>query len=805
MAVFGENMSQLDFMNKDMCITVDDDDNVTGAASKYEVHVFDTKRPQGTLHRAFSVFLFDEKGRLLLQQRAKSKITFPSVWTNTCCSHPLHGFSPTEVDTPADVASGDTPGAKRAAVRKLKHELGLETLKPEQFKFLTRLHYWAADTVTHGPSAEWGEHEIDYILFAQVSAKDLGEVKPNPEEVDACKFVTQSELESMLEDRSLLWSPWFRIIASQLLCGGAHPWWGDLKGAMTSEKFVDKTTIYAFSPPFNHDNTKSDGNGNGGSSSSSSSKRTTKTSAAAAAAAGREGDVGNATAASAEPKLNYEHVGCYRPCTVGSTPAAKQGAYGKLKTHEESKVSQLCKVDEVFTALLFKVSSPLKGQVDPLRFGPQLKEDVEFCDAMLGKVSRSFAAVIRQLPADLVLDCLVFYLVLRALDTVEDDMNAFESVDQKLFFLKDFYEGALHNDKWKMQGVGEGDEALLLENFGKVSKVFQALPKHSREVIDDINKRMGAGMARFVALDLGQGTTSTEEYNLYCHFVAGLVGEGLSRLFVATNYENPMVASDLHTSNCMGLFLQKTNIIRDYLEDYVDGRAWWPQDVWKKHATSGDLGEFSKPESRAQALACLNELVTDALTLIPECLVYLRRLDNDQVFRFCAIPQVMAIATLEKCFNNPDVFTGVVKVRKGLAVKMIVDSKTVAGVEQWFRTFALSIKSKVNPADPSAAATIAACDVCLSLTTDARPLLVRLTPSWVPPLACFALAAAAYTRQGDEDDAPLGQRLTALFNGSMETNQACALAATLVAATFLLLYALSSFRVLKPPSKLKAA
>jgi len=82
------------------------------------------------------------------------------------------------------------------------------------------------------------------------------------------------------------------------------------------------------------------------------------------------------------------------------------------------------------------VSSPLKGQVDPLRFGPQLKEDVEFCDAMLGKVSRSFAAVIRQLPADLVLDCLVFYLVLRALDTVEDDMNAFDSVDQKLFFLK---------------------------------------------------------------------------------------------------------------------------------------------------------------------------------------------------------------------------------------------------------------------------------------------------------------------------------------------------------------------------------
>ncbi len=67
------------------------------------------------------------------------------------------------------MASGETPGVKRAAVRKLSHELGIEGLSPGQFKFLTRLHYWAADTVTHGPSAEWGENEIDYILFAKVT------------------------------------------------------------------------------------------------------------------------------------------------------------------------------------------------------------------------------------------------------------------------------------------------------------------------------------------------------------------------------------------------------------------------------------------------------------------------------------------------------------------------------------------------------------------------------------------------------------------------------------------------------------
>eukprot|EP00986_Skeletonema_menzelii_P007630 scaffold3004_cov51-Skeletonema_menzelii.AAC.1 len=61
----------------------------------------------------------------------------------------------------------------------------------------------------------------------------------------------------------------------------------------------------------------------------------------------------------------------------------------------------------------------------------------------------------------------------------------------------------------------------------------------------------------------------------------------------------------------MGLFLQKTNIIRDYLEDYVDGRAFWPQSVWKKYSASGDLGYFANPETsehETAALNCLDEL-----------------------------------------------------------------------------------------------------------------------------------------------------------------------------------------------------
>ena len=384
-------------------------------------------------------------------------------------------------------------------------------------------------------------------------------------------------------------------------------------------------------------------------------------------------------------------------------------------------MSQLCHVDEVIAAIKFLYISPMRSNLrvknDP---------DMAFCEEILVAVSRSFAAVIRQLPTEILKDVAIFYLVLRALDTVEDDMTAFESNDVKCQHLLSFHETALADPSWSMDGVGHGDEKRLLQEFPAVHRVYKSLPTESQIIISDITARMAAGMAEFVGKDLGQGTVDVSEYNRYCHFVAGLVGEGLSRIFATSAFESDSLASQLFLSDQMGLFLQKTNIIRDFLEDYVDKRAFWPQSVWKKYSATGELGYFCNVENdidtKKAALACLNELVADALELVPDCLSYMACLQCTEIFRFCAIPQVMALSTLEKLYNNPSVFTGVVKIRKGLACKLMQKSSTLMDLHETFYTFSERIlircKSETKESENPVVfeRTIAACEKAMELT-----------------------------------------------------------------------------------------
>jgi farnesyl-diphosphate farnesyltransferase len=326
--------------------------------------------------------------------------------------------------------------------------------------------------------------------------------------------------------------------------------------------------------------------------------------------------------------------------------------------------------------------------------GPGLSSSLKTCYKYLNQTSRSFAAVIQALDGDIRHAICVFYLVLRALDTVEDDMSI--SVEKKIPLLCNFHT-FLYDPEWRFTESKEKVRQVL-EDFPTISLEFRNLAEKYQTVIDDICHRMGCGMAEFVDKDV----TSKQDWDKYCHYFAGLVGIDLSCLFSASEFEDPIVGEDIECANSMGLFLQKTNIIRDYLEDQQEGSKFWPREVWGRYIK---LEDFAKPENVDVALQCLNELITNALQHIPDILTYLSRLRNQSVFNFCAIPQVMAIATLAACYNNQQVFRGIVKIRKGQAVTLMMDATNMPAIKAIIYQYIEEIYHWIPNSDPSSSKT----------------------------------------------------------------------------------------------------
>ncbi|XP_062025154.1 squalene synthase 2 isoform X1 [Rosa rugosa] len=346
--------------------------------------------------------------------------------------------------------------------------------------------------------------------------------------------------------------------------------------------------------------------------------------------------------------------------------------------------------DDIYPLLKLKMAARnIEKQIPP-------EPHWAFCYTMLHKVSRSFALVIQQLDTELRNAVCIFYLVLRALDTVEDD-TAIET-DVKLPILIDFHRH-IYDAKWHF-ACGTKEYKVLMDEFHHVSTAFLELGKGYQEAIEDITKRMGAGMAKFICKEV----ETVDDYDEYCHYVAGLVGLGLSKLFHAAELED--LATD-ELSNSMGLFLQKTNIIRDYLEDINEipkSRMFWPRQIWSKYVNK--LEDLKYEENSDKAVQCLNDMVTNALIHMEDCLKYMSALRDPAIFKFCAIPQIMAIGTLALCYNNIEVFRGVVKMRRGLTAKVIDRTRTMADVYAAFYDFSSILKSKVDKKDPNATKTL---------------------------------------------------------------------------------------------------
>lgn len=170
-------------MEKNNVILVDEQDQPIGTMEKMEAHRL------GVLHRAFSVFIFDKNGRMLLQQRAAQKYHGGLLWSNTCCSHPY----PDEATT-------------AAAHRRLTEELGFDTALTEIFSFT-----YKAEVENH-----LIEHEFDHVFAGEYE----GDVKINPDEVADYCYSSMNEIQAALQSKPAKFTSWFRIVFPQI-----EAWW----------------------------------------------------------------------------------------------------------------------------------------------------------------------------------------------------------------------------------------------------------------------------------------------------------------------------------------------------------------------------------------------------------------------------------------------------------------------------------------------------------------------------------------------------------------------------------------------------
>ncbi|PKP17573.1 MAG: isopentenyl-diphosphate delta-isomerase [Bacteroidetes bacterium HGW-Bacteroidetes-23] len=162
-------------MTEEKVILVNENDEPIGLMEKLEAH------EKAVLHRAFSVFILNDKNEVMLQQRAHHKYHSPLLWTNTCCSHQREGESNIEAGT-----------------RRLQEEMGFTAELKELFHFIYKAPFDNGLT----------EHELDHVMIGYYSE----EPKINPDEVESWKWMSIEAIKDDIQTQSENYTVWFKII-----------------------------------------------------------------------------------------------------------------------------------------------------------------------------------------------------------------------------------------------------------------------------------------------------------------------------------------------------------------------------------------------------------------------------------------------------------------------------------------------------------------------------------------------------------------------------------------------------------------
>ncbi len=166
---------------KETIVLVDSDDKPIGFEEKDKCHSGD-----GKLHRAFSIFVFNDKKQLLIQKRSKEKMLWGGFWANTCCSHPRKGEKMEE-----------------AVHRRLEEEFGFDCELKESFDFIYKAKFKNIGS----------EHELDHVFVGFHN----GRVKANPKEVAEWKWIDRDELRRDLKNNPDKYAPWFTLSIDEVL------------------------------------------------------------------------------------------------------------------------------------------------------------------------------------------------------------------------------------------------------------------------------------------------------------------------------------------------------------------------------------------------------------------------------------------------------------------------------------------------------------------------------------------------------------------------------------------------------------
>lgn len=162
---------------KEYVVLIDEEGNRLGLEEKIEAH------KKGLLHKAFSIFIFNKEGKMLLQKRAKSKYHFSGLWSNACCSHPFDGEL-----------------TEDAAHRRLVEELGFDAVLNKAFTFKYKIY---------DPSSGLYEHELDEVFIGTYD-NEINAI--NKEEVEAVKWLTLQEIKKEIEEMPERFTFWFKHI-----------------------------------------------------------------------------------------------------------------------------------------------------------------------------------------------------------------------------------------------------------------------------------------------------------------------------------------------------------------------------------------------------------------------------------------------------------------------------------------------------------------------------------------------------------------------------------------------------------------